>query len=95
MEDLFTIGHWLSEGTENTPEAAIEQLQQNLLNSTSLITADYNKNLSDLLGTDPGTILGPDIIESRQVFIPGLGADGKDEGILFIAKQPDSCWTCD
>lgn len=27
MEDLFTIGYWLSEGTENTPEEAVEQLQ--------------------------------------------------------------------
>jgi hypothetical protein len=89
MEDLFTIGYWLSEGTENTPEEAVEQLQQNLLNSTSPITPDYNKNLSDLLGTDPGAILGPDIGEASPVFVNGLGAEGKDEGILFVAKQPD------
>ena len=89
MDDLFTIGYWLSEGTENTPEEAIEQLQQNLLNSTSPITADYNKNLSQLLGTDPATILGPDIGEAYPVFVTGLGAQGKDEGILFVAKQLD------
>jgi hypothetical protein len=89
MDDLFTIGHWLSEGTENTPEEAIDQLQKNLLNSTSPITADYNKNLSDLLGTDPATILGPDIGGASPVFVTGLGAEGKDEGILFVAKQPD------
>jgi hypothetical protein len=89
MEDLFTIGYWLSEGTENTPDQAIDQLKQNLLNSTSQITADYNKNLNDLLGTDPGTILGPAIGEASPVFVTGLGAEGKDEGILFVAKQPD------
>ena len=89
MEDLFTIGYWLSEGTENTPEEAVEQLQQNLLNSTSPITADYNKNLSELLGTDPATILDPDLGETHPVFVTGLGAAGKDEGILFVAKQPD------
>jgi hypothetical protein len=33
MDDLFTIGYWLSEGTENTPEEPIDQLQKNLLNS--------------------------------------------------------------
>ena len=87
MDDLFTIGYWLSEGTENTPEEAIDQLQTNLLNSTSPITADYNKNLSDLLGTDPVTILGPDIMEARPIFVSGLGAEGKDEGILFVAKE--------
>jgi hypothetical protein len=89
MDDLFTIGYWLSEGTENTPEEAIEQLQNNLLNSTAPITADYNKNLSDLLGTDPGTILGPEIGEASPVLVSGLGAEGKDEGILFVAKQPE------
>ena len=89
MEDLFTIGYWLSEGTENTPEEAVEQLQQNLLNSTSPITADYSKNLSDLLGTDPGTILGPDIGEASPVFVTGVGEAGQDEGILFVAEQPD------
>ena len=89
MDDLFTIGYWLSEGTENTPEEAIDQLQKNLLSSTSPITADYNKNLSDLLGVDPVTILGPDIGEASPVLVTGLGAEGKDEGILFVAKQPD------
>ncbi|HSL45910.1 MAG TPA: SH3 domain-containing protein [Anaerolineales bacterium] len=89
MDDLFTIGYWLSEGTENTPEEAVDQLQKNLLNSTSPITADYNKNLSDLLGTDPGAILGPDIGEASPIFVTGLGAEGKDEGILLVAKQPD------
>ena len=89
MDDLFTIGYWLSEGTENTPEEAIDQLQKNLLSSTSPITADFNKNLGDLLGTDPATILGPEIGEASPVFVSGLGAEGKDEGILFIAKQPD------
>ena len=89
MDDLFTIGYWLSEGTENTPEEAIDQLQKNLLNSTFAIAADYNKNLSDLLGTDPVTILGPDIGDASPVFVTGLGAAGKDEGILFVAKQPD------
>lgn len=89
MDDLFMIGYWLSEGTENTPEEAIDQLQKNLLNSKSPITADYNKNLRDLLGTDPVTILGPDIGEASPVLVTGLGAEGKDEGILFVAKQPD------
>jgi uncharacterized protein YgiM (DUF1202 family) len=89
MEESFMIGYWLSEGTENTLEAAIEQLQKNLLSSTSPITPDYNKNLTGLLGADPITILGPEIIEARPVFVSGLGAEGKDEGILFVAKRPD------
>jgi uncharacterized protein YraI len=89
MDESFMIGYWLSEGTTNTPDAAIKQLEKNLLNPTSPITADYSKNLVGLLGTDPVTIVGPDVVEARPIFVSGLGAEGKDEGILFIAKQPE------
>lgn len=89
MDRTFMIGYWLSEGTENTPDDAIQQLQTNLLSPTTPITPDYNKNLRDLLGTDPVTILRPEIGEASPVFVTGLGAEGKDEGILFVAKQPD------
>ena len=89
MDDSFMIGYWLSEGTENTPDAAIEQLQKSLLGPRAPITPDYSKNLRDLLGTDPVTILGPDIGEANPVFVTGLGTEGKDEGILFVAKRPD------
>jgi uncharacterized protein YgiM (DUF1202 family) len=89
MDQSFVIGYWLSEGTENTPDAAIEQLQKNLLSPTAPVTPDYSKNLRDLLGMDPVTILGPDVPEARPVFVSGLGAEGKDEGILFVARQPD------
>lgn len=92
MDESFMIGYWLSEGTNNTPDAAIEQLQKNLLGSTSPITADYSKNLSELLGTDPSTILGPNVLEASPVFASGFGLEGKDEAILFVAKQPDGNW---
>lgn len=85
----FMIGYWLSEGTSNTPEQAIEQLKMNLLNSSSPIVADPNKDMVALLGTDPITIVGPDVIEASPLFTSGWGADGKDEVILLIAKQPD------
>jgi uncharacterized protein YraI len=89
MADSFMIGYWLSEGTTNTPDAAIEQLRVNLLNSSSPITADYARNLVELLGTDPIKIVGPDVIEASPLFVSGLGAQGQDEAILFTAKQPD------
>ena len=89
MDRSFMIGYWLSEGTENTPDDAIQQLQTNLLSPTTPVTPDYNKNLRDLLDTDPVIILGPDVPEARPVFVSGLGTEGKDEGILFVAKRPD------
>lgn len=92
MDESFMIGYWLSEGTNNTPDSAIEQLQKNLLGSTSPITADYSKNLSELLGQDPATILGPSVLEASPVFVSGFGMEGKDEAILFVAKQPNGGW---
>ena len=89
MGDPFTIGYWLSEGTSNTPEQAIELLKMNLLNLSSPIVADPNKDMVALLGTDPVTIVGPDVIEASALFTSGWGSEGKDEVILFIAKQPD------
>jgi hypothetical protein len=89
MGDSFLIGYWLSEGTSNTPEQAIEQLRMNLLNSSAAIVADPNKDMVALLGTDPITIVGPDVIEASPLFTSGWGAEGKDEAILFIAKQQD------
>jgi hypothetical protein len=89
MGDPFMIGYWLSEGTSNTPEQAIELFKMNLLNSSAPIVADPNKDLVALLGTDPVTIVGPGVIEARSLFTSGWGSEGKDEAVLFIAKQPD------
>ena len=89
MGDSFMIGYWLSEGTNNTPDAAIDQLRINLLNSSSPITADYARNLVELLGTDPVTIVGPNVVEASPLLVSGLGAEGKDQAILFNAKLPD------
>ena len=91
MDDSFMIGYWLSEGTTVAPADAIGQLQRSLLNSSSPITADYSKNLIELLGADPVTIVDSDlqIFDVSPLFISGLGAAGRDEAILFTAKLPD------
>jgi uncharacterized protein YgiM (DUF1202 family) len=89
MDQSFTIAYWQSEGTDNTPEAAVEQLQRSLLNASSPIVADPNKDLAALLGTDPVVIVGPEVIEASPLFTSGWGAEGKDEAILFAAKQPN------
>ena len=88
MGESFMIGYWQSEGTSNTPDQAIEQLQQNLLNSSAPIVADPDKDLVALLGADPATIVGPGVVEARPLFTSGWGPEGKDEVILFVAKNP-------
>ena len=89
MGDSFMIGYWLSEGTTNTPDAALEELRTNLLNSSSPITADYARNLVELLGADPVTIVGQNVVEASPLLVSGLGAEGKYQAILFNAKMPD------
>ena len=91
MDESFMMGHWLSEGTIIAPADAIGQLQRSLLNSSSPITADYSKNLIELLGADPVTIIDSDlqIFDVSPLFISGMGAAGRDEAILFTAKLPD------
>ena len=89
MDQSFMIAYWQSEGTANTPDTAVEQLQRNLLSASTPIVADPNKDLAALLGTDPVTIVGPEVIEASPLFTSGWGPEGKDEAILFAAKQPN------
>ncbi len=89
MDASFMIGYWESEGTSQTPDLAVDQLQRSLLGASSLVTADQNKNLSELLGTDPITIVDPEVQEVSPLFTSGWGPQGKDEAILFAARLPD------
>ncbi len=90
MSDSFLISYWLSEGTANeAPETAIEQLRNNLLNSSSPVTADYTKNLIELLGTDPLTLAGSGLVDGSSFLVSGMGSTGRDQAILFTAEQPN------
>ena len=89
MDSSFLTGYWLSEGGPNTPEQAIELLQRSLLASSSPIAADPRINLMDLLGTDPYTMLGAEVIEASPLFTSGWGPEGRDEAILFVARRPN------
>ncbi|HET9589778.1 MAG TPA: SH3 domain-containing protein [Anaerolineales bacterium] len=89
MDESFMIAYWESEGTSLTPDAAIEQLRTNLLNSALPITADPRINLIELLGADPVKIVGSEVIEASPLLVSGLGAEGKDQAILFTAKRSD------
>ncbi|HLF74433.1 MAG TPA: SH3 domain-containing protein [Anaerolineales bacterium] len=92
MDEPFMIAYWRSEGTTNTQEAAIEQLKLNLLPAATPITADPNKDLAALLGVDPVTIVGPEVVAASPLFVSGWGPEGKDEAILFVAQLPDGAW---
>lgn len=92
MGDPFMIAYWLSEGTSNLPDQAIEQFQLNLLNSSAPIVADESRDLTELLGMNPVTIAGPEVVEVSPLLTSGWGQEGKDEAILFIAKDAGGSW---
>ncbi|HSK67236.1 MAG TPA: hypothetical protein VK888_09920 [Anaerolineales bacterium] len=92
MGDPFMIAYWLSEGTSNSPDQAVEQLQVNLLSSSAPIVVDESRDLTELLGMDPVTIVGPEVVEVNPLLTSGWGQEGKDEAILFIAKDADGNW---
>ncbi len=89
MDKSFMIAHWRSEGSLYPADSGIEQLKTNLLNSTSPITADFPRNLIELLGSDPVAIVGPGVVEASPLLVMGLGPQGRDQAILFTAKLPD------
>ncbi|HSM71001.1 MAG TPA: SH3 domain-containing protein, partial [Anaerolineales bacterium] len=90
MNESLMISHWRSEGTMYEVEAAIEQLRLNYLNMTSTIVAEPQKNLIELLdGIDPISIVGPNVNGTNALFVSGLGSDGRDEAILYVAAQAD------
>jgi hypothetical protein len=88
----FMIAYWLSEGTSNTPDQAIEQLQLNLLNSSTPIVPDESQDLTALLGMDPVTIAGPEATEVTPLLTSGWGPEGKDQAILFLARDAGGQW---
>jgi uncharacterized protein YraI len=55
MEPTFTIAYWGAEGNSISLDQAIEQFQRNLLNASSPIVADPNKDFVALLRSDPIT----------------------------------------
>jgi hypothetical protein len=89
MDENVLMAYWRSEGNTGTPEQAVEQLQMNLLNSSSPIVAHPAENLYELMGTEPAVIVGLPVAESTALLTSGWGPEGKDEAILFIARLPD------
>lgn len=90
MDESFMVSTWRSQGTTYQVEPAIQQLQTNYLNTTTIMVADPSRNLIELLGgVEPVSILGPDLGPVNSLFVFGLGADGKDEAILYVGTLSD------
>jgi hypothetical protein len=89
MGDTFIFGFWLGEGVSYPPAEAVEQLRTNYLGPDTDPVFDRDVDLGSILGTDPGTIAGPEANIVEMFFADGWGLEGNDEAILFIAQRPD------
>lgn len=89
MHDPFTVASWRSEGVSYTPDAAVEQLFGNDLGPGTQITFVEGEDLRALLGgMDPLSVFGPEAGIVRVLYAEGWGLEGRDEALLFIAREP-------
>jgi len=88
MDQAFGFAFWQSQGFSNTPDEAIQQLQ-NYLGATPL-TPNASQDLNALLGgLNPYAIMGLDPATSQGLFVTGWGLDGKGEAILYATRRPN------
>ena len=87
MGQSFGFGFWQSEGISNTPDLAIQQLQNNYIGPNTHLIPDPSKDLVALLGgLNPYSIMGLDAANSQAFFVSGWGLDGKSEAILYVTR---------
>jgi hypothetical protein len=87
MGQSFNFGFWQSQGTSDTPDLAIQQLQNNYIGPNTHLTPDPGKDLVALLGgLNPYSIMGLDPSNSQALFASGWGLDGKSEAILYVTR---------
>lgn len=89
MADPFTFGYWQSEGANFSPTEATKRLQEQWLGPAAEVIVDVadKTNQTKLLnGTNPLTMWDPKVSIVKTVYVQGLAADGKAEGLLIISR---------
>ncbi len=91
MDDPFTIGYWLSEGTQPTRDQALEVLKKWVAPASDIVVDVANKTDQTKLlnGTNPLGMWDPKVKVVKSVYVKGLGETGKDEALLIIAQRED------
>ena len=91
MTENFTSGWWRGEMGDLPRADALRELYSDQLGSPDKVGTAANVDLKALMGgTDPLSILRPEVGVVSTLVMTGWGKDGEDEAILFIARQPDS-----
>jgi photosystem II stability/assembly factor-like uncharacterized protein len=94
MGSAFGMAFWQSQGISLTPDEAVQQLQQNYIGPSTVLTPDPAKDLSTLLnGMNPYSIVGLDPSTSQALYVSGWGKDGQEEAVLYVTKGSDGKWS--
>lgn len=91
MAEPFLTGSWLADGSDSPPAYALNELYTNYLSPESKLAVVNDIDLKALMGgTDPLSFPRAEAGVKITWLVTGLGKDGRDEAVLFIARQPDN-----
>lgn len=87
----FLTGTWRADLSDTSPLEAVKALFAEELSASSSLSVVEGADLKALLGgKDPLSIPRSDAGVMDAFLVSGWGKDGKEEAILFVARQPDN-----
>jgi hypothetical protein len=90
MTDPVLTGTWRGELAESSPAEAVKTLLAEQPGEGGQLSVVEGADLKALLGgKDPRSILGEEAGVTEAILVSGWGKEGRDEAILFTARQPD------
>ena len=91
MTEPFLTGTWRADLSDTPPADALKAILDEELTAGSTLTLVKSADLKALMGgTDPLTIPRADAEVVEAFLVSGWGKDGRDEAILFVARQANN-----
>ncbi len=93
MTAPFLTGGWRADGSDTSPEDALQDLYTNYLGADNHLEWVEDADLPALMGgLDPLSMPRPEAAVIEAALVSGWGLDGRDEAILFISRLPDGSY---
>jgi hypothetical protein len=90
MSEPFLTGTWRADMSDTSPDDALSTLYTEQLGAQNHLALVENADLKALLGgKDPLSIPRAEAGVMYAFLVSGWGLDGRDEAVLFVARQAD------
>jgi len=94
IEDPFTIGYWLSEGVQYTPQDFLSYLPElyNYNDPNYIPRLTFTTDRSQFPDLPSGNLegnFGPDVNVVEVIYSQGWGPDGDQEALIYLSEDPD------